>query len=320
MIKELLEEQKDYINDFFDKIDHKEVETILSYLLSCKGSLIFTGVGKSGLIANKLATTFISTGTRSLYISPTDALHGDIGIVTNNDILICLSKSGESKELLDLLPFAKNKGAKIIAIVSNRNSKLAINSDVFVVLPVKKEICPFNLAPTTSTSIQLIFGDILAVALMKAKNFSIDDYANNHPSGLIGKKITLRVSDIMIKDENLLPICHPQDEIIDILSCLSSKQCGAILAVDNDKLKGIFTDGDLRRSISQYKSNFLYKKIGDVMTKSFKWIEKDELAVNALKKMEEDKKLVTVLPVLENEKVIGIVRLHNIIQHGLKEK
>lgn len=320
MVKGLFQEQRSLIDHFFENIDLKKTTQILECFFSCTGTLIFTGVGKSGIIANKLAMTMLSTGTKALYLSSADALHGDMGLVSQDDIFICLSKSGETKELLDLVPYVRKKGAFIVALVSNPTSKLAKLVDLSINLPLKKELCPFNLAPTTSTTLQLIFGDILAVALMQKKAFSLDEYALNHPSGAIGKKLILKVADMMLQGSDL-PLCSEDDLLVDVLEILSSKRCGVLLAVDKaGVLKGIFTDGDLRRAIEKDKKTFLEKTLKELMTKNFKWISSGELAIKALEKMEEDpKRLVTILPVLDQDrKVQGLIRMHDILQAGLK--
>ena len=320
MVKSLFQEQRSLIEHFFENIDLEKTAQILERFLNCTGTLIFTGVGKSGIIANKLAMTMLSTGTKALYLSSADALHGDMGIVQKDDIFIALSKSGETKELLDLIPYVRKKGAFLVTLVSNPESKLAKLADLAINLPLKRELCPFNLAPTTSTTLQLIFGDILAVALMQKKDFSLDEYALNHPSGSIGKKIILKVEDLMLKGSDL-PLCSENDLLVDVLALLSSKRCGALLAVDQTgRLKGIFTDGDLRRAIEKDKKTFLEKKLKELMTENFKWISSSELAVKALEKMEEEpKRLVTILPVLDqHKKVQGLIRMHDILQAGLK--
>jgi arabinose-5-phosphate isomerase len=319
MLKNLFETQRKYLNHFFENIDIEKSKKILNTFLECKGNIIFTGVGKSGIIAQKIATTMLSTGTKAFYLSSVDALHGDMGMISEKDLFVILSKSGESKELIQLIPHVNQKKAKIISIVSNKNSKLAKLSDLYISLPVKKEICPFNLAPTTSAAVQLLFGDILTVALMKNKNFSLDDYAVNHPYGSIGKKITLKVEQLMLKGKNI-PLCFEKDLLVDVIDVLSSKRCGCLIVVDEKFcLKGIFTDGDLRRAIEGNRKTFLYKKIKDLMTVNPKTVLKDALAWDAMKEMERNGKLVTVLPVLEGKKVIGIIRMHDIIQEGLGE-
>ena len=314
-IKKIFKNQKLYLDYFYENIDLKKTEKILNLLLNCKNNLIFTGIGKSGIIANKIAMTMLSTGTKALYLPATDALHGDIGIVSKDDIFIVLSKSGETNELLDLIPYVKKRNAKVISFVSNKNSSLEKVSDEFLLLPVLKELCPYNLAPTTSTTVQLMLGDVLTIALMQMKNFSLNDYAINHPKGAIGKQITLKVEDLMVKD-NFLPLCNENNFIKDVLHVLSEKQCGCILIVDDKKsLKGIFTDGDLRRLIERDK-NFLEKSLKNFMEKKPFYIEKNALAIEAMKKMESTKQ-ITVLPVIEDNKVIGLIRMHDIVKAGL---
>lgn len=315
MIKTLFEDQRKYLNHFFDAIDLELAQTILNKLVQCKGTLILSGVGKSAHVAEKIVATLLSTGTRAFFLSPAHALHGDIGIVSKEDVFISFSKSGNSQELIDLLPFVKRKGALTIAIVSAQNSNLAKMSDESIVLPVEREICPHDLAPTTSSAVQLIFGDCLAIALMQAKQFSIHDFAENHPGGLLGKKITLKVADLMLKGDEI-PCCKPQDVLIDVLHELSVKRCGCLLVADEHKnLKGIFTDGDLRRAIQKNGTGALSMTLDLLMTQSPKNITSDQLAHIAVKAMEEDpNRLITVLPVVNQGKLIGLIRMHDILQ------
>jgi len=318
MLKELFEEYQLNLNHFFDQIDCEKAEQIFHLFLNCKGKLIFTGVGKSGIIAEKLSTTMISTGTTSLYLPPMNALHGDIGIVDEKDLLICISKSGESDELLNLIPFVKKRGAKAIAWVSNPECRLIKSCDVGINLPFIKELCPFDLAPTTSTAVQLIFGDVLTMALMKAKRFSIDEYALNHPAGNIGKKITVRVHDLMLKDR-FLPLCRPDQPLREAIIELTNKRCGCLLITDDQNhLKGIFTDGDLRRSIQKDPARVLEKPMRELMTPNFFSINQNLLAWEALSLMQQSPgKRVMMLPVLEKERLIGLLHMHDIIQAGI---
>lgn len=318
MLKDLFEEYQRNLNFFFKQIDKTRAEAIFRLFFECQGMLIFTGVGKSGIIAEKLAMTMISTGTKALYLPPMNALHGDIGIVTDKDVLICISKSGESDELLSLIPFAQKKGCKTVAWVSNENSKLLQTCEVGICLPLNKELCPFDLAPTTSTAIQLIFGDVLSVALMKAKKFSLDEYALNHPAGNIGKRITLTVDDLMLKGKHL-PLCHPEDTLKEVLVTLTNKQCGCVLIVDQKhQVQGIFTDGDLRRALQKDAASMLEKKMGDLMTKSFIRTQKGVLAWEALRLMQKDpKRRVMMMPVLDQNHLVGLIRMHDIVQAGI---
>lgn len=318
MLQTLFRDQRQYLNQFFDLIDHTQSQRVLDKLLACQGVIILSGVGKSGHIAEKIATTFSSTGTRSLFLSPANALHGDIGFISSKDLFLVFSKSGESKELIELLPHVQKKGATTIAVVSVAHSTLTKLSDLSIVLPIQREICPYNLAPTTSTAAQLIFGDCLAVALMHAKQFSVTDFAANHPSGSLGRKISFKVADLMLKGADV-PLCKPSDQLLHVLHELSLKRCGCLLAVDEHRfLKGIFTDGDLRRAIQSKGPNALSLPVSELMTPSPKTVSSNKLALEAAKIMEEDPvRPITVLPVLEEGKVVGLIRMHDILQKEL---
>jgi arabinose-5-phosphate isomerase len=318
MLQELFQNQRGYLNAFFDQVDSEMAEAFFQICLECKGTLFFTGVGKSGFIAEKIATTLVSTGTKALYLPPTNFLHGDLGVLTDQDLFILISKSGETEELLDLLPFAKKRLTKTLGIVSNPHSRMSRECDFAIHLPVEKELCPFDLAPTTSTEVQLIFGDALAIALMKAKGFSLNEYALNHPSGSIGKKMTLSVNDLMLKGERI-PICHPQSLLGEVLAELSNKKCGCLIVADEKrKFLGIFTDGDLRRALQNQGADVLQRKIESLMTASAIWVPQNILAWEAMKIMQKDpKRWVMVVPVLDEEKVVGLVRMHDIVQAGL---
>lgn len=320
MLKALFDEQRRYLNHFFDAIDLGAVEKVRDQILACKGVVICSGVGKSGHIAEKIAATLLSTGTRAFFLSPTNALHGDLGFVCPNDLFLGFSKSGASVELLRLLPHLKSRNVLTVAIVSKENSPLAQGSDLSVILPVEKEICPYDLAPTTSTAAQLIFGDCLAVSLMKAKQFALNDFAANHPSGFLGRKITLKVADLMLKGERL-PLCRPDDRLLDVLHELSAKQCGALLIVDaKRRLLGIFTDGDLRRTLEKKGASALQLPMDQLMTKNPKSIFSTQRALDAVQKMEEDPhRLITVLPVLEQDLLVGLIRMHDVLQKELEK-
>jgi arabinose-5-phosphate isomerase len=318
MLKQLFEEQRQSLNRFLDAVDLEASQALLQKLIDCKGVVIFSGVGKSGHIAEKVAHTFSATGTRSSYLSTGNALHGDIGFVTPQDLWIAFSKSGASEELVQLLPHIKKRGAFTVAVVSKAQSKLAEQADLSVLLPVDRELCPYNLAPTTSTAAQLIFGDCLAVALMKAKQFSIEAFASNHPAGLIGRKISMTVADVMLKD-NALPLSSPRETLLQMLHELSAKRCGCLLVVDEKKtLLGIFTDGDLRRALQNQGAQVLQAHLGDLIKKDPRTISPHHLALEAIQKMEENPASpITVLPVVEEGRVVGLVRMHDILQ-GIK--
>lgn len=320
MLQDLFHKQKQYLDYFFTHIREEECELLLKKILSSRGVIFFTGVGKSGFIAQKIAATMLSTGTKAFFIHPIDALHGDLGMVFQEDIVIFLSKSGETEELLQLLPALRNKKACICAVTSQLNSRLVRGADISIYLPCIAELCPFDLAPTTSTQLQLLFGDALTIALMEAKGFSVNDYAGNHPAGRIGRRATLKVQDLML-DKERTPLCFPGQKLQDVLVDFSDKRCGCLIVIDENKqLQGIFTDGDLRRALQKKGKKILQEKIGNLMTKTPKTISTEALAWDALKLMESDQKFpVMVLPVLNPEKkeVVGIIKMHDLIQAGL---
>ncbi|NDD58937.1 MAG: KpsF/GutQ family sugar-phosphate isomerase [Chlamydiae bacterium] len=318
MVINLFKNAQSYLNHFFDTVNIQDVEVFIKACQSSEGLLVLTGVGKSGIIAEKIAMTLISTGTRALFLPAMNFLHGDIGIVSEKDVVIMISKSGESEELLNLIPFFKKKGAKLLGIVSKPSSRLASQADLHICLPVEKELCGFDLVPTTSTVVQLIFGDILAVALMQNRKFNLEEYAKNHPSGSIGKKLTLTVKDIMLKEKHI-PLCSPKDKLSDVLVELSNKRCGALLiANEQSKLLGIFTDGDLRRSLQSKGSSVLEEAMEDLMNPAAFSLNENVLAWDALKYMQKDPfKWVMVLPVLERDRIVGVLRMHDIVQSGI---
>lgn len=319
MLKELFDQKREYLNHFFDSLDLVAAEKFFNIIKACQGLLCFTGVGKSGLVAEKTAVTMTSTGSRALFISPTNALHGDLGMLTKKDLCIMLSKSGESDELLRLIPYLRNRGVGLLSVVSSANSRLAKASDFSMSLPLTRELCPFNMAPTTSTAIQLIFGDVMAIALMRDQNFSLQQYAMNHPAGSIGKRITMRVQDIMLRDQDL-PLCTSEQRLSETLLELSNKKCGCVLVVNEHMiLEGIFTDGDLRRALLGKGPHVLELKMEQLMTRTPRMVAGEMLAWDAMKMMEADPKHpITCLPVVdEQKKVCGIIKLHDIIQSGL---
>lgn len=318
LLKQLFSDQQLRINYFFDHIDLQMADKVLQLMHNCQGMIVLTGVGKSGLVAKKIATSLTSINVRALYLSPMDALHGDIGILSDKDVFILISKSGESEELLHLVPSLRNKGVKLVALVSDKNSHLGKASDLEMVLPLHSELCRFGLMPTTSSAIQMIFGDVLATALMELKDLKLEEYRVNHPAGRIGKRMTLKVKDLMLRGD-AIPFCKPDDRVMDILVNLSNKRCGCMVVVDPaGELLGVFTDGDLRRTILRFNQAALEKRIEEVMTKTPRSISSDTLAFDAMKQMELDQKNpITVLPVLEGKKVVGLIKMHDIIQSGV---
>lgn len=305
---EALENLKNSIDESFEKA----CELILT---NNQGRVIITGMGKSGQIGKKIAATLASTGTPAFFVHPGEAGHGDFGMITNKDVVIAISNSGNSSEIMGLMPMIKHLNIPVISMTSNNDSMMAKNSHVVLNLGVNKEACPLNLAPTSSTTATLVLGDALAISLLKAKNFSAQDFAFSHPSGALGKKLTLKVENIMLKGDDL-PIIKPTDSIRNAILEISKKGLGNTLIAENNKLLGIFTDGDLRRMFEADKFNS-QAPISDVMSKFPKSISSDEMAIAALEKMEKFE--ITNLAVTDNENnILGVVTMHDLIKLGLK--
>ena len=302
----------DKLKNSIDTEFEKACEIILKNNL---GRLIITGMGKSGHIGKKIAATLSSTGTPSFFVHPGEAGHGDFGMITANDVLIAISNSGNATEIMGLMPMIKHLGIPVISITSNNDSLMARCSDVVLNLGVDKEACPLNLAPTSSTTATLVLGDALAVALLKAKNFSAKDFAFSHPSGALGKKLTLKVENIM-RTGNEIPIIAPSNTIRKAILMISDKGIGNTLVAENNQLLGVFTDGDLRRIFEEDNFNS-HLSIEKVMTKNPKDIHKDDMAVVALEKMEQFE--ITSLAVVDDEKnILGVITLHDLVKLGLK--
>ncbi|XP_073284122.1 probable arabinose 5-phosphate isomerase [Primulina huaijiensis] len=314
----LFKSQQNYLNYFFQNLDLSQTLAFTQTLLDSKGTIFFSGVGKSGFVAQKISQTLVSLGIRSGFLSPVDALHGDIGILSSQDLLVLFSKSGNSEELLKLVPCVKAKGVYLISVTSVTPNGLMGLCDLNVNLPLQRELCPFDLAPVTSTAIQMVFGDTVAIALMGARNLSKEMYAANHPAGRIGKTLIFKVKDLMKKGEEL-PICREGDLIMDQLVELSSKGCGCLLVIDNDyHLLGTFTDGDLRRTLKASGEGIFKLTVGEMCNRNPRTISPDAMAVVAMQKMESPPSAVQFLPVIGDHNVlIGIVTLHGLVSAGL---
>ncbi|MCB1149403.1 MAG: KpsF/GutQ family sugar-phosphate isomerase [Chlamydiia bacterium] len=317
-LQKLFQEQRRLIEEFFERVDTTQAEKIFDVLNATKGMIFITGVGKSGLVAQKIATTMTSVNVRALYISPLDALHGDLGMLSEQDVFMLLSKSGESDELLQLIPYLNNKRVTLIAVTCDPGSHLGKLCDYEMVLPIEKELCHFGLMPTTSSAVQMLFGDILATALMQQRGLKIEEYRLNHPAGKIGRRMTLKVRDLMLHGEEL-PLARPDQMLIEVLVTLSEKRCGCMLVVDDSQsLLGILTDGDLRRALQKHGEKALQLPLEQLMTKTPRSTLPDLLAFDAMKAMEVNRlSPITVLPVLEEARVIGLIRMHDIIQSGV---
>ena len=294
-------------------LDHN-FEAACKLLLSCKGRVVVIGMGKSGHIGNKIAATLASTGTPAFFVHPGEASHGDMGMITREDVVIALSNSGEVPELITLLPLIKRLGAGLIGLSGNRNSTLAQGADVHLYCGVESEACPLNLAPTSSTTACLVMGDALAIALLEARGFTAEDFAFSHPGGSLGRKLLLKVEDIM-HTEDQIPVVTANQVVADALMEMTQKSLGMVTVQEQGKLLGIFTDGDLRRAIDQ-EVDFKNTAIAAVMHKAPQTITADLLAAQALFKMESHK-ITTLVVTNQNNEVVGILHMHDILRAGV---
>jgi len=312
--KEVFRIEAEAIKDLAGRLD-ENFDRAVEAIYRTTGRVVIMGMGKPGIIGEKISATLTSTGTPSLFLHPAEAVHGDLGKVTKEDVVLAISNSGETEEVLRVIPFIKKIGARLIALAGNTKSTLARHSDIILDVGVKKEACPMGLAPTASTTATLAMGDALAVALIKRKGFREADYAFFHPGGTLGKRLILKVEDIMRKDfEN--PIVEENALVKDVLVKITSVRAGSASVVDKKgKLTGIFTDGDLRRHI-EGAENIALRKIKDVMTRSPKTITKEKLAVEALRILKENR--IDEIPVVDkNNKPVGLVDVQDLLKAGL---
>ena len=309
--KETISLEVDAISKLQNRIDDDFVN-VINLILNAKGRLIVVGIGKSANIANKMVATFNSTGQPAIFVHAADAIHGDLGNIQSGDVVICISKSGNTPEIKALLPFIKNMGNAVVALTGNMASFLAKESDYTLDVSVEKEACPNNLAPTSSTTAQLVMGDALAVSLLACKDFTDKDFARFHPGGTLGKRLYLKLTDILSSVSN--PIVSSDSSINEVIIEISNKRLGATAVVDNDILSGIITDGDLRRMLGGGK-DFADLKAKDIMNISPKTIAVDSLAFDALELMEQHN--ISQLVVVDGNKYVGIVHIHEIIKEGV---
>jgi arabinose-5-phosphate isomerase len=309
--KETISNEARAIEELINLLDIEFAHAV-EHIYNSKGRVIITGIGKSAIIATKIVATLNSTGTPAIFMHAADAIHGDLGTILKDDIVICISKSGNTPEIKVLVPFIKNFKNTLIGITGNKDSFLGKQSDFVLNAYVEKEACPNNLAPTTSTTAQLVIGDALAVSLLHLRGFSSKDFAKYHPGGSLGKKLYLRVSDIT--KENLKPQVTPETNLTDVIVEISEKMLGVTAVVENDKIVGIITDGDLRRMITANK-DFTHLKAKDIMGKNPKTIKNKAMAVDAMELMEDNG--ISQLLAEENEKYAGVVHLHNLIKEGI---
>lgn len=315
-VKELLTLEADAINAASERLDAESVDKAIGLISECSGKVIVTGVGKSGVIAQKISQTMTSTGTVSIFVHPSDALHGSLGVVKSDDVIIALSNSGETDEILAIMPVLKQRGVAVIAIVGNTDSTLARQSDVVLDASVDKEACPLNLAPTTSTTVALAIGDALAMTLMEDRGLTPEDFAVNHPAGRLGKRLTLLVEALMHESPNV------SEDIgwLDVVKAISKHSLGAVNVIDpQGLLVGIVTDGDLRRTLEKTDPSQLSSlSAATMMTANPITATPSMLAYDALGLMENRDSQISVLPVVGDDgKCIGLIRLHDIVRSGL---
>ncbi len=301
------------------RLTQEGIDRVVTLLAGCQGKIVILGVGKSGIIAQKIAATMTSTGTAALHLHPSDALHGGIGIINSDDVVIMLSNSGETDEIIEMLPYLKRRQVPIIALVGNVNSTLGRRADAVVDAAVDQEACPLNLAPTTSTTVALALGDALAMTLMKVKGLTPDDFAINHPAGQLGKRLTLTVADLMHSGPRN-PTVKSGATWVEIVKSISDGGVGAVNVVDEaGRLAGIITDGDLRRAIQRPDHGALENLTCDaIMTTNPVVASPELLAYDALRLMEDRPSQISVLPVVNGDQVcVGLIRLHDIVRSGL---
>jgi arabinose-5-phosphate isomerase len=309
--KRTIQQEANAIDELVNLINEDFVKAV-KLINSCTGRVVVSGIGKSAIVAQKIVATLNSTGTPSIFMHAADAIHGDMGMIQQKDVVVIISKSGDSPEIKVLIPILKNFGNTLIAMVGQTKSFLALHADIILDTTVAEEACPHNLAPTTSTTAQMVMGDALAICLMEANGFSSDEFAKFHPGGTLGKKLYLRVGDLYIQNEK--PSVRPDNSLKEVIIEITKKRLGATAVTDSGAILGIITDGDLRRKLEK---NISLEKIHakDIMTTSPKNISADDLAVDALDLMRKNN--ITQLLVVDNNKYAGIIHLHDLIREGI---
>ena len=315
-IKNIIDIEMEGLLNLKSRINSEFKQTV-EEIYNCRGKVILSGIGKSGLIAKKIASTMSSIGTPAIFMHPAEGMHGDVGIVTAEDIFIAIGKSGESSELNNIILSIRKIGAKVIAITCNRESNLAALADIIIDIGDVKEACPFNMAPTTSSTIMLVIGDALAIVLMKMRGFELDDYALLHPGGRLGKRLLMTVSDVMLKG-NDNPVIHILENTKNCILKITEKQAGAISVVDDTGgLVGLITDYDIRKHLEK-EENIFSMTIKDIMNPKPFYVYENEKAFAALEFMQKRKKPINVIPVLNRDNiVVGMLRLQDLVKVGL---
>jgi len=312
--QEVIKSEVSAINNLKKTLD-KNLYLACNKIYNCKGKLIIIGVGKSGHIANKLAATFSSTGTPSFFVHPSEAMHGDIGVISKQDIILLISNSGCTPEIIPILPHLKKIGCSILSLCGNKKSKIYEESDISLSINIKKEACPLNLAPTSSTSVTLVLGDIIAIILMGMRKFKSEEFAKNHPGGRLGKNLNLKIKDIMRSGKDI-PLIKKQKKLKDVLIEMTRKNMGCVIIANHkNNAVGFFTDGDLRRAINKLL-DIHETPIEKIMTKKFLTCSASDYATDILNLMNKNK--INSLPVLDTKnKIIGVVNMHILIEAGI---
>ncbi|MEQ1592135.1 MAG: KpsF/GutQ family sugar-phosphate isomerase [Thiobacillaceae bacterium] len=314
LARQVFDIEADAVRNLSARLDDNFIRAV-QLMLECRGRVVVTGMGKSGHIGGKIAATLASTGTPAFFVHPGEASHGDLGMIAHDDVVLALSNSGESSEILSIVPLIKRRGAKLVAMTGNTSSTLAREADAHLDASVDKEACPLNLAPTASTTAALALGDALAVALLDARGFSADDFARTHPGGSLGRRLLIHVRDIM-HSGNALPVIAIDVPLKTALLEMTTKGLGMTAVVDaRGKVAGVFTDGDLRRAL-EHALDLHQSQVRDLMTQNPKTIHQDELAVSAVEKME-TLKINGLLVVDDNDLLIGALNMHDLLQAGV---
>lgn len=303
--------EKRFRSETFSRNFIEAVDTIYK----CKGKIVVTGIGKSGIIAQKIVATFNSTGTYSIFLHSADSLHGDLGVLRKDDVALIISKSGDTEEIKQLIPNFKILSIKIISIVGDKDSGLAKLSDIVLDASVKEEACPHNLAPTSSTTVAVVLGDALAISLLQRRDFTSDNFAMVHPGGNLGKRLLLKVDDLMVKEKDI-PIVKINSKLKDLIYVISSKRLGCSCVVNKTKIAGIITDGDIRRLLGKNFDGLKNTTAKDIMNNNPKIISKDMLAINALELMEKNK-IMQLIVGDKRKRPIGIIHMHRLVEEGL---
>ncbi len=308
--KELFNSEIRELERVRDKID-ENIEKVVELILDSKGKVVITGIGKSGLIGKKIASTLASTGTHAIFMNSAEGLHGDLGMISAGDVVIAISNSGNSEEVLSLLPSIKRIGAFLVAMTGNKNSPLGREAQYILNIGIEKEGCPLNLAPMASATSTLVMGDALAAILIKRRNFKPENFAVYHPGGTLGRRLLMKVKDVMHGGDRL-PLVSYNSTVGELILTMTKKRLGAVCVMDDEKMVGIITEGDLRRALA-HKEKFFAMKAEDIMTRNFTQVDENIMAIEALDVMENRDSQISVLPVMKDGKLIGIVRVHDLL-------